>query len=285
MFMTDLDQMIDDADDIEEIHEPEISVWDVLRSLAGHPQQILHRWNWKSAMLGAAMRASFYLGVYKASRESWVVTLTAMAVEFIFRFVFSGIWGAVIQSFRKASPAWLATLVITVTIPTIGHIVEYTVHFVQEQYFSSIFAASQTGARQKAFAVSVFFSVLSVLFNMFMMRSGVLLVGAGEETKSFFGDMKRVPFVVLDFVLFLPLTIIEYIGKRNLLYAFYTFAAFGIGVGAVLGILRGKWDWAWKPALGAWAILFVWTILVACFLKLFPGKSPENLKPTKKPAP
>ena len=49
---------IAEADDLEEIHDAEISVGDVLRSLVQHPAQIITRWNWKSALIGAVLRAS-----------------------------------------------------------------------------------------------------------------------------------------------------------------------------------------------------------------------------------
>ncbi|MCB1024629.1 MAG: hypothetical protein KDB79_09575, partial [Acidobacteria bacterium] len=83
-----------DADDLEEIRAEEISVADVFQNLLRHPLQILSRWNWKSAMLGAILRAFFYFAVYKASKESFLVTITAMIVEFSFRFFTSGASGA-----------------------------------------------------------------------------------------------------------------------------------------------------------------------------------------------
>ena len=146
----DIHQSIIDADDLEEIHEKEIPLGEVLRSLASHPAQIITRWNWKSAFLGALLRASFYFTVYKASRENWVVTLTAVMVELSFRFVTSGISGALVQSFRRATPAWLSAVIVTISLPTFSHSVEFATHYIQEQYFYNVFAASENNARQKA---------------------------------------------------------------------------------------------------------------------------------------
>jgi len=259
---------IADADDLEEIKDEAISVGDVFRSLARHPAQIISRWNWKSALLGAILRASFYFTVYKASKESWIVTFTAVLVELSFRFFTSGISGAIVQSFRRAEPRWLATTFVTITLPVFSHTVEYLAHYSQEQFFSNVFAASENNARQKAFVYSVMFSVLSALFNLFVMQHGVLLVGAGQETKSLGNDLKRIPFLIVEFVTYLPIKILAFISARNFPAAISIFSAFGLTVGTLLGVVRGKWSWAWTTALGAWAILFVMTIIVAVGLRI-----------------
>ncbi len=224
--MTEIDeihQSVIDADDLEEVGDEIISVADVFVSLVRHPLQIIFRWNWKAALLGALLRASFYFVVFKASKENWIVTLTAVMVELSFRFFTSGISGALVQSFRRARPVWLATLMISISLPVFSHSIEFFTHYAQETYFNTIFAASQNNSRQKAFAISVLFSVLSALFNLFMMRHGVLLVGAGEETKTLWGDLKRIPNLVLEFVTYLPFKIINFLGRKNFISAFAIF--------------------------------------------------------------
>lgn len=265
----DVHRSITEADDLEEIHEQEIPLGEVLRSLVRHPAQIVTRWNWKSAFLGALLRASFYFTVYKASRESWLVTMTAVLVELAFRFFTSGISGAIVQSFRRASPAWLATLVVSISLPIFSHTVEFFTHYMQETYFNTIFPASENNARQRAFAISVLFSAISAVFNLFMMRHGVLLVGAGKETRSLFDDFRKIPFLIAEFVTFLPILMIENIRNRKFLNALGIFVSFGLVIGGILGGFRGKWSWAWTTALGAWAILFVWTIIVAIGVRIF----------------
>ena len=257
-----------DADDIEEIRDERISVADVVQSLVQHPAQIITRWNWKSAVMGAALRASFYFTVYKASRENWYVTLTAVMVEFCFRLLTSGVSGALAQSFRKATPIWLATVMVIIMLPTFSHTVEYVSHYAQENWFSSIFAASENNARQKAFAVSVTFSVISALFNLFIMRHGVLLVGAGEETKSFWSDLRHIPYLIVKFIVILPKEILRFMSEGKFLNSAGIFLSFGLAVGGLLGIFRGRWAWAWTTALGAWAVLFVLTLIFAVYLKL-----------------
>ncbi len=276
--MTNLDKIhlseeihlsVADADDLEEIRDEKISVGDVFRSLIQHPAQVITRWNWKSAMLGALLRASFYFTVYQASRETMLVTLTAVSVELSFRFFTSGISGALVQSFRRAQPIWLATLIVSISLPVFSHTIEFITHYGQEKYFSSVFPASENNARQIAFAVSVLFSVMSALFNLFMMRHGVLLVGAGRETKTFWNDLKMIPSLVLEFVTFLPIQMVNFFKSGKILSALGIFLSFGLIVGGILGTFRGKWSWAWTTALGAWAILLVWTFMVAVFVYIY----------------
>lgn len=269
MVSDEIHHSIADADDMEEVWDQQIEVADVFRNLLHHPAQVIFRWNWKAALLGAIVRASFYYTVYKASRESWIVTLTAVGVELVFRFITTGIAGAIVQSFRRATPFWQANLIMSILLPALSHSVEFLTHYAQERYFFDIFAASQDGvARQRAFAISVLFSVISVLFNLFAMRHGVLLVGAGDETRTFFDDIKRIPRMIGEFTAFLPVMISKYLETGQLFNALLTFASFGVAVGAILGTFRAKWDWAWKTALGAWALLFFSVVLTWSIRKI-----------------
>ncbi len=258
----EIHRSVADADDLESVRDEQITVGDVFANLLQHPLQILTRWNWKSALLGAIFRASFYFAVYKASKESMLATLTAVMVEFSFRLLTSGISGALVQSFRRARPAWLAMGIVSISLPIFSHTVEFTTHYIQEEYFSSIFPPSVYNSRRVALAISVLVSVISAFFNIFMMRNGVLLVGAGEETKSLWSDMKMIPRLVYEFTLFLPNQIIEFVKNGKILYAVGSFLAFGLVVGTILGTIRGKWSWGYSTALGAWAILFCFILLV-----------------------
>lgn len=246
---------IADADDMEEVWDEQILVSDVFRNLLHHPWQLLTRWNWKTALMGALLRASFYYTVYTASSESLVVTLTAVSVELISRFISTGIAGAVVQSFRRSTPVWQANIIVSILLPAFSHTVEFVTHYGQERFLYDIFAASENSARQRTFAISVLFSVISVLFNLFAMRHGVLLVGAGDETQTLRSDVKRLPRMVGEFTAYLPVLITKYLEGGKLLNALFAFAAFGIAVGAILGTFRGKWQWGWRSAVGAWAFL------------------------------
>lgn len=253
---------IADAEDMEQVWDERVEVGDVFRNLVRHPAQIFTRWNWKLSFIGALLRASFYFTVYTASQESWAVTLTAVLVELGFRLITTGIAGSVVQSFRRATPVWLANVIVTISLPAFSHTVEFFTHYAQERYLYDVFAASENSGRQRAFAISVLFSAISALFNLFAMRHGVLLVGAGDETLSFRSDLKRLPKLVGVFVCALPVYISTKLENGKILSALGAFCAFGFSIGAILGSFRGKWRWAWTTALGAWAILLVATALI-----------------------
>ncbi len=264
----DIHHSITEADDLEEIHESEIPLGEVLRSLASHPLQIITRWNWKAALLGAVLRASFYFTVYQAAKENMKAALTAAAVELGFRFFTSGVSGSLVQSFRRAAPAWLAVLIVTISLPLFSHSVEYVTHYVQEVYFAGVLPASENKGRQYAFAFSVLFSAFSAMFNLFAMRHGVLLVGAGNETKSLWSDFKKIPALILEFLTYLPLLMIKYIGDRKFAQAIGVLSAFAVIMGSVLGIVRGKWSWAWATGIIALGSLLVWTGIVAAAMRV-----------------
>jgi hypothetical protein len=270
--LEEIHESVTEAEDIEQVHEPEIPLGEVLRSLFSHPLQIITRWNWKAALIGACLRASFYFTVYQAAREDMRAALTAAGVELAFRFFTSGASGSLVQSFRHATPAWMATLVVTVTLPIISHSVEYITHYVQEVYFQGVLPGSVNNGRQWAFAFSVLFSALSAMFNLFAMRHGVLLVGAGKETKSLWSDFRKLPALVFEFLTYLPLLIIRFAGEQKFAQAAGIIFAFAISVGSILGVFRGKWSWAWTTSIGAFVTLLVWTLIIAVGLKVLGGR-------------
>lgn len=259
---------IADADDLEEVWDEEIRVSDVFRNLLHHPAQIITRWNWKAALMGAIVRSSFYFTVYFASRESWLVTLTAVFVELCFRFITTGMAGSVVQSFRKAAPQWAATVIISISLPAITHFIEFFTHYIQETYYSNIFPAATSSARLKTFAISVLFSVISAIFNLYIMRRGVLLVGAHEETQSLWSDIKKFPVLLVDFTIILPDTIIQALVRGRVLKALGIFLAFGLSVGTILGTTRWVWNWAYRSAFGAWALL-AFAVVVGFIIRFF----------------
>lgn len=272
----DIHESVTNADDIEEIKEREIPVSEVMRSLVSHPLQVITRWNWKAALLGAVLRASFYFTVYKAAKENFAAAITAALVELGFRFFTSGISGSLVQSFRRATPAWIATLIVTISLPVFSHSVEYLTHYIQETYFTNVLPASENNARQYAFAISVVFSAFSAMFNLFVMRKGVLLVGAGTETKSLWADFRKIPRLVLEFITYLPYLILSQLKAGSYLKAAGVLLSFSLIIGTVLGAARGKLSWAWTSAIGSFLVLLVWTIVVAVGTKLLRSRTDDK---------
>ncbi|NOT46788.1 MAG: hypothetical protein HOP17_03425, partial [Acidobacteria bacterium] len=222
--------------------------------------------------------------VYQAAKENIRAAITAAAVELGFRFFTSGISGSLVQSFRRATPAWLATLIVTISLPIFSHSIEYVTHYVQETYFAGVLPASANNGRQWAFAFSVLFSALSAMFNLFAMRHGVLLVGAGKETKSLWSDFKKIPALILEFVTYLPLLIIRFVGEAKFAHAAGLIVAFALVIGSLLGIFRGKWSWAWTTSIGAFVTLLVWTVIVAIGMRVLKISTKQNVADTAEPS-
>ena len=61
--------------------------------------------------------------------------------------------------------------------------------------------------------------------------------------------------MVGEFTAVLPVLIATYLENGRIINALLTFCSFGIAVGAVLGTVRGKWQWAYRATAGAWGVL------------------------------
>ncbi|MDX2034255.1 MAG: hypothetical protein SF339_26505 [Blastocatellia bacterium] len=165
-------------------------VADVLRSLLSHPVELLiRRWNWKAALLSACVRGSLW---FLANLSAGVgAAVSAFLIEGAFYAAIAGFYGALIQAFRRAEPAWQATLTVMGLMPAINHTLEYMVH--------RLSGTEKVGA---GIAASICFSLLSATFNLFAMRRGVLIIGA--ERQSLFADLRQMPRILLEFLLVIP---------------------------------------------------------------------------------
>lgn len=163
-----------------------MTVGDVLRQLCARPGELLVRqWNWKSALLSSTMRA----GIFFASTltAGWRAATGAMAAEFLYRSATSGFYGAITQAFREAEPEWEAGIVVVFLLPVLSHSLELAMH--------SLRGTPHLG---RSLAASVCFTVISTRFNLFAMRRGALVVGAGAGSVGC--DLRRMPRMIGEFV-------------------------------------------------------------------------------------
>lgn len=167
----------------------------VAKKLLSHPvNEVLLRWNWKSAILSALLRSPIFFAAYLAQKQGLWIATGAMLVQFAFRTFFGGVNGAILQSFSKVTPAWHAVITVPIFLAAISHLLE----FVIQSAFDSV-----TGSQGKGGAVlfSASVSVLSAVFNLFAMRRGVLLV-RDESSQSLWRDLKQMPFIAFEFLSF-----------------------------------------------------------------------------------
>jgi len=182
---------IDGAEKPQSLHR----VFDVFKYIVRHPiEMLVLRWNWKAAVLSALLRAPIFFITYVFKKDGLKLAIGAAIAQSIFRFIFGGVNGAIIQSFSKVEPAWHAVLTVPLVLAAFSHLIEYVVQTLYD---------NQTGVngKGKAIAVSIIISAISAIFNLFAMRRGALLV-KDESEQSIWRDLKRMPWLALEFISF-----------------------------------------------------------------------------------
>ena len=170
-----------------------MTVGSALLQLARNPGDLLvRRWNWKSAALSPICRSQIFLALNLSA--GWRAALGAMAAEFAYRSLAAGFYGALTQSFRGATPPWLAGLTVAVLLPLVSHSIELLVHW-----------ARGTPHLKASMVASVGFTAVSTTFNWYAMRRGVLMVGAGSA--SLVSDLRRMPRLLWDFLVCGPVAL------------------------------------------------------------------------------
>jgi hypothetical protein len=164
-------------------------VIDVFRYLVRHPVEMLvWRWNWKAALFSGVLRSMIYL--FTHLKEGWRAALGAMSVEFFFRLIVSGASGSLVQAFHNAQPVWLATLCVMIMLPAFSHMIEFTLHTLNGDV-----------NKGKAIIISISFSIISAIFNLFAMRRDALLV-KDDRAQTLGKDLVMLPKIVGEFMFY-----------------------------------------------------------------------------------
>jgi hypothetical protein len=156
----------------------------VLRDIAAHPVQLLHRWNWKSACASAAVRSTIFFTANLPSGRS--AALAAFMTEIALRLATSGFYGGLTQRLGAIEPERQAVLAATVILPLVSHGLEVAVHL-----------ARGTPELLVSILASAALTVLSTSFNVFAMRRGALTTGAGSQPLH--RDLLRMPSLIVGF--------------------------------------------------------------------------------------
>jgi len=160
--------------------------FETLSGLLRRPQRILFLWNWKNAWLSIILRGPIFLGV--TIRRGFFVSASAILVECVYCAATAGFYGAFVQTLRDAQPQWLTLAFITVAVPAVFQVFEFLLHRLHG-----------TPHLKLAEFISIGASAVSALFNWYAMRRGALLVGG--EGGSFASDVRRLPRLILSFVI------------------------------------------------------------------------------------
>jgi hypothetical protein len=127
------------------------------------------RWNWKSAVVSSACRAALFFLLNLSSGLG--AALAAMQVEFVYRAIAAGWYGALTEAFARRTSGWRANAIALVVVPGIAHSIEFTIHWI-----------AGTPELGRSVAGSVAFSAVTTAFNLFAMRRGALTVGPGSQS-------------------------------------------------------------------------------------------------------
>lgn len=168
------------------------AVW---ADIACHPYEyeyVVRRWNWKSAITSAILRGGIFFSTNLAAGRAAAVA--ALPTDLSYRVVLSGVVGSTTQALRICEAAWAAALTASVALPVLAHLVEITVHFLRG-----------TPRLATSVGVSIGFTIVSTLFNLYVMRHGVLVVG--KDSKPLTEDLAAILRLIGGFLAVLPLAV------------------------------------------------------------------------------
>jgi hypothetical protein len=180
---------------------PRLTVGRALLQLFRNPfYYFVRHWNWKSALFATINRSTiFFIATMKRGRTEISI---AVLVEIIFSCTTSGVYAAFTQAMRFAEPAWLAACIVALGIPSALYGVDYLAHLYTGMHHIRPAVTFATGL-----------SVLSTLFNLFIMRRGAMVVG--EESQPLRRDLVRIPVLLLQFVIAGPMWLWKVIFRRG----------------------------------------------------------------------
>ncbi|MCY4186882.1 MAG: hypothetical protein OXD30_00170 [Bryobacterales bacterium] len=166
-----------------------------IADLARHPvDRLIRNWNWKAALLSAALRTTIFFTVNLTS--SWDSAVAAAVTELLYRAPMVGTLAALSQSFRRVQPAWLGSAVMMALLPALGHAIEFTVHWLRG-----------TEKLAESVAVSALFSVATTGVNYLLQRRDVLVVGHGATP--FLADILQVAPHLFDLLVRKPIRLMR----------------------------------------------------------------------------
>lgn len=207
--------------------------------LARDPSLFIKYWNYKGAILSGVLRAPIFLATYLIGKETLRLAIGAAAVQFIFRFFFAGISGALVQTFRRVEPPWKALFSILMLVPLVSHVLE----FLLQGGFG--YLTGTTARTDEAILRSISVSIVSALFTLFAMRRGVMIVGE-SESKTLLSDISKLPVVAFHFIAFIPNEISAMLRRGAYAAAIISLGAFGVFAQILVWALTNKPSWTYN---------------------------------------
>jgi hypothetical protein len=147
-------------------------------------------WNWKCALMSAVARSAIYAvamirgGLPGDSRGG----LAVIGIEMLYVTMTAGLYAGLQQKALGLRRRWLGDLGIVVGVPGLSQWLDWLLHRV-----------TGAPAPHRAVVSACVFTLVSALFHRHVMRHGTFLTGG--EGRSMADDFRRIPRLVLSFVL------------------------------------------------------------------------------------
>lgn len=242
--------------------DDETSIKGVLKYVLKHPiETLIYRWHWKSAFFSGLIRTTIFLIGYQ--NKGLEIALAAAGIQFVFRIIFGGIGGSIIQTFSKVKPAWHAAVAVPLFLTVVSHILEFTIQINFDSYYGTNLATKTTIA-------SITISVMSAVFNLFIMRRGVMLV-KDERQQSVWKDFTYIPRLLFDFMMVPSRNIYKRLSQRQYFMAAFIVLMQSLGTGIIAAILRFRISWGFWTA----GIVFGLTVITLIVMTLVPKEQIE----------
>jgi hypothetical protein len=150
------------------------------------PLQTFACWNWKCALMSATVRSLVYLIAMMRSGPHG--RLAIVAVEMAYVTLTAGVYAGMQQRALSLQARWLGNLCVVAGVPGLAQYLDWLAH-----------RAVGPAAPPRAILAASIFTLISALFHLHVMRRGVFLTG--HAGRSLADDFRRMPRLVLDFVL------------------------------------------------------------------------------------
>jgi hypothetical protein len=143
-------------------------------------------WNWKCALMSAAVRSLVYVAAMARSGPHG--RLAVVAVEMAYVTLTSGLYAGMQQRALSLRSHFSGNLIIVAGVPGLAQFLDWLTH-----------CAVGPAAPPRAIVAASIFTLVSALFHLHIMRRDVFLTGHTGRTLA--DDFRRMPRLVLDFVL------------------------------------------------------------------------------------
>ncbi len=160
---------------------------DAVQSIVNDPWgRLVRDWNWKSALFSSVIRGCIFFGANASAGPE--AAAGASLAEFAFGATVGGLYGSLVQMFRKVEPTWQAALSVGLILPGTVHTLEFLLHWWRG-----------TPNLDLSVAVSICYTGIAMLFNLYAMRRGVMVVG--EQQRPLLEDVRMFPSIIAGFLL------------------------------------------------------------------------------------